>query len=126
MYHGRSGYLSVAKTGQANSFEAIQKAWQAKTETAGSLSVEFMIEDPGPYLPGRDFDLGDVVGVRCWGVIWAAYVSELTWTSEPGRPVGWKVTLGNFSALMDPEALLAVNAGTVRAIIGRLATLVQS
>ena len=90
------------------------------------LSVEFTVDDSHPYRPGIDFDLGDTVGVRAWGVIWAAYVSELTWTSEPGRPVGWKVTLGNFSALLDPEALLAANAGTVRAIIGRLATLVQS
>ena len=34
-YHGRSGYISVAKPGAGNSIETLQKAWQAKSETAG-------------------------------------------------------------------------------------------
>lgn len=125
-YHGRSGYISVSKPGEANSVEALQKAWQAKTETAGGLSVEFIVDDPYPYLPGRDFDLGDVVGVRAWGAIWAAYISELSWVSEPGRAVGWRIRLGNLSALADPEALLAANAATVRSVVGRLTTSVSS
>lgn len=121
-WHGRSGYIGVAKPGQANSFESLQKAWQAKSETAGGLSVEFTVDDSHPYRPGIDFDLGDTVGVRAWGVIWAAYVSELTWTSDEGAPVAWTVKLGNLSRLSDPEALLAANAETVRAVVGRLAT----
>ena len=123
-WHGRSGYISVAKTGEANTIESLQKAWQAKTETAGGLSIEFTVDDPYPYLPGRDFDLGDVVGVRCWGAIWAAYISELTWTSDPGQQVGWTIKLGNLAALADPEALLAINAETMRSVIGRTATMV--
>ncbi|MCK2200474.1 siphovirus ReqiPepy6 Gp37-like family protein [Corynebacterium callunae] len=123
-YHGRSGYHAISKPGEANTIESLQKAWQAKTETAGGLSVEFTIDDPYPYLPGRDFDLGDVVGVKCWGVIWAAYISELTWTSEPGKQIGWKVSLGNFSALADPDALQAINSGRVAAVIGRASTFV--
>lgn len=123
-WHGRSRYLSVAKTGEANTVEALQKAWQAKTETAGGLSIEFTVDDPYPYLPGRDFDLGDVVGVRAWGAIWAAYISELTWTSEPGHPVGWTIRLGNLAALADAEALLARNAENVRSVVGRISTFV--
>lgn len=123
--HGRSGYISIAKTGEANSIDSIQKAWQAKTETGGGLSIEFSVDDPDPYLPGRDFDLGDVVGVRAWGAIWAAYVSELTWTSKPGNPLGWVIRLGNLAALADPEALLAANAETVRFVVGRAATAVN-
>lgn len=124
-WHGRSGYISVSKPGEANSTDAIQKAWQAKTETGGGLSVEFTVDDPYPYLPGRDFDLGDVVGIRAWGAIWAAYISELTWTSTPGQPVGWTIRLGNLAALADPEALLAANASTVRAVVGRITTAVN-
>ena len=39
-YHGRSGYISVAKPGAGNSIETLQKAWQAKSETAGGLAVQ--------------------------------------------------------------------------------------
>lgn len=123
-WHGRSGYVSVAKTGQANTIEALQKAWQAKTETAGGLSVEFALDDVDPYLPGRDFDLGDVVGINAWGAIWAAYISELTWTSDAGAQVGWTIKLGNLAALADPDALLARNAETVRGVISRISTFV--
>lgn len=125
-WHGRSGYLSVAKTGEANTIEALQKAWQSKTETAGGLSVEFRVDDPYPYLPGRDFDLGDVVGINAWGAIWAAYISELTWTSDAGAQVGWEIKLGNLAALADPDALLARNAETVRGVISRISTFVGS
>lgn len=123
-YHGRHGYKSVSKTGQANSMDALQKAWQAKTETAGGLSIEFDVDGVGEYLPGRDFDLGDTVGVRAWGSIWAAYVSELTWTSTLGKPVGWRLKLGNLNALKDMDALLAASAETVRSVLGRSATFV--
>lgn len=123
-WHGRSGYISVAKTGEANTVEALQKAWQAKTETAGGLSVEFAVDDPDPYLPGRDFDIGDTVGIRAWGAIWAAYISELTWISEPGRQVGWVIRLGNLDALADVDTLQALNASRVNAVIGRAATFV--
>lgn len=125
-YHGRSGYIAVSKPGQANSVDALQKAWQAKTETDGGLSVEFTVDDPAPYLPGRDFDLGDVVGIRAWGAIWAAYISDLTWTSEPGQQVGWRIRLGNLAALADPDELQAINASRVSAILGRASTLVTS
>ncbi|WP_293954915.1 hypothetical protein [uncultured Corynebacterium sp.] len=125
-WHGRSGYISIAKPGEANSTESLQKAWQAKTETAGGLSVEFTVDDPYPYLPGRDFDLGDVVGIRAWGAIWAAYISELSWISAPGQAVGWRIRLGNLSALSDPEALLAANAETVRSVVGRISTSVSN
>ena len=125
-YHGRSRYISIAKAGEANSIEALQKAWQAKTETNGGLSVEFMVGDPYPYIPGRDFDLGDVVGIRAWGAIWAAYISELSWVSEPGQRVSWRIRLGNLSALSDPDALLAANAETVRAIVSRIAATVTN
>lgn len=123
-YHGRHGYKSVSKTGQANSMEALQKAWQAKSETAGGLSVEFEIDGAGAYLPGRDFDLGDTVGVRAWGAVWAAYISELTWTSTKQQPVGWSIKLGNLNALKDMDELLAQNAETVRSVLGRAATFV--
>ena len=66
------------------------------------------------------------MGVRAWGAIWAAYISELSWVSEPGRAVGWRIRLGNLSALADPEALLAANAATVRSVVGRLTTSVSS
>ena len=79
-----------------------------------------------PYLPGRDFDLGDVVGVKAWGAIWAAYISELTWTSEPGHPAGWTIRLGNLAALADPAALQALNAETVTGVISRWSTLVAN
>lgn len=121
-YHGRSRYLSVAKPGAGNSVETLQKAWQAKTETAGGLSVQFSVDSPDPYLPGRDFDLGDVVGISCWGAVWAAYVSELTWTSEVGEPVGWTISLGDLAKLADVDELLAKNAEAVNGVISRFST----
>ena len=90
------------------------------------MSVEFSLESVDPYLPGRDFDLGDVVGINAWGAIWAAYISELTWTSDPGVQVGWTIKLGNLAALADPDALLARNAETVRGVISRISTFVGS
>ena len=123
-YHGRSGYISVAKPGAGNSIETLQKAWQAKSETAGGLAVQFTLDSPDPYLPGRDFDIGDVIGIKAWGAIWAAYVSELTWTSEPGEPIGWTISLGDYSKIADLDALLARNAESVRNVIGRLSTFV--
>ena len=125
-YHGRSGYISVSKPGAGNSIETLQKAWQAKTETAGGLSVPFEVADPYPYLPGRDFDLGDTVGIRAWGAIWAAYVSELPWTSTSANPVGWQLSIGNLTELKNMDELLARNAESVRNVIGRLSTFVGS
>ena len=72
----------------------------------------------------RSFDLGDTIGVRAWGAIWAAYISELTWTSTKDKPVGWTLKLGNLNALKDMDALLAENAETVRSVIGRISTFV--
>lgn len=123
-YHGRSGYISLAKAGAGNSTETLQKAWQAKSETSGGLSVEFVVDSPDPYLPGRDFDLGDVVGIKAWGAVWAAYVSQLTWTSEPGEPVGWTISLGDLSKIADMDELLAQNAESVRNVISRISTFV--
>lgn len=119
-HYGRSAFVSLAKPGEANSTESLQKAWGAKMETQGGVSVQFTLDSPDPYLPGRDFDLGDTIGFLSWGVMYAAYVSELTWTSEPGRPVGWKLVVGDLAALQNPEALFASNLEQVRAVIGRL------
>ena len=119
-HYGRSAFVSLAKPGEANSMESLQKAWGAKTETQGGVSIQFELDNPAPYLPGRDFDLGDTIGMTAWGVVYAAYVSELTWTSEPGRPVGWKIALGDLAALRNPEELFATNLEQVRAVIGRL------
>ena len=118
--HGRSGYISIAKQGEANSLDAIQKAWQAKTETNGGMSVEFTIDDAYPYQPGRDFQLGDTVGLGAWGEIWAAYVSSIEWTSAPGEPVGYSVTLGDLRQVQDPEELFATNIETIRGRLSRL------
>lgn len=52
--------------------------------------------------------------------MYAAYVSELTWVSEPGSPVGWKLTVGDLAALQNPEELFASNLEQVRSVIGRL------
>lgn len=123
-FHGRSSYVSLTKTGQGNSLDALQKAWQAKTDTDGSLAIEFNVDDPAPYQPGRDFRLGDIVGVRAWGIIWAAVVTEMTWTSKPGEPVGLTMKLGNLAAMADMDELMAVNAETIRGVLGRVATLV--
>jgi len=119
-HYGRSAFVSLAKPGEANSMESLQKAWGAKMETQGGVSIQFTLDDPDPYLPGRDFDLGDTIGFTSWGVMYAAYVSELTWVSEPGCPVGWKLTVGDLAALQNPEALFASNLEQVRAVIGRL------
>ena len=124
-YHGRSAYISLSKTGQGNSLDTLQKAWQAKTDTDGSISVEFEVESADPYVPGRDFDVGDLVGVRAWGVVWAAVVADMPWTSRPGEPDGLVLKLGNMESLADAEALLAQNAEAVRSVLGRMATAVN-
>lgn len=125
-YHGRAGFKSVSKTGQANTTESLQKAWQAKTETDGGVSIVFTVDDSGAYVPGRDFNLGDNVGVRAWGQVWAGYISELTWTSEPGKYVGWTIKVGNLASLRNPAEMQAIHAETIRAVIGRMATFVSS
>ncbi|WP_235969873.1 hypothetical protein [Corynebacterium wankanglinii] len=123
--HGRSGYISVAKQGEANSVDSIQKAWQAKTETNGGLSVEFRIGDAYPYQPGRDFQLGDTVGLGAWGEVWAAYVSEITWTSSPGEPVGYEITLGDLRQVTSPEKLFASNVETIKSRLARLTSTIN-
>lgn len=120
-HYGRSRFTAISKTGEANTVESLQKAWQAKQETEGGISAEFSIDSPGPYLPGRDFDLGDTIGVTAWGVVWAAYVSGLTWTSKPGNEVGWQLRIGDYSSLASPGELYQANKENVRAVIGRLA-----
>ncbi|MEJ6013821.1 hypothetical protein WG936_08230 [Corynebacterium sp. H127] len=125
-HYGRSGYISLSKPGQANTNDSKQKMWAAKTQSEGGLTVQFVVDDMYPYVAGRDVRIGDVVGVRMWGVVWAAYVSELTPFSDPSSPCGWKVALGNLDALADLSRLYELNTGTVRAIIGRLATYVSS
>ena len=44
--------------------------------------------------------------------------------SEPGEPVGWTISLGDYSKIADLDALLARNAESVRNVIGRLSTFV--
>lgn len=124
-YHGRGAYVSLSKPGQGNTIDSLQKAWQAKTDTDGSISVEFSVDDPAPYVPGRDFAVGDLVGVRAWGVVWAAIVTELTWTSKPGEPAGVSMKLGDLESLANAEELLAANAESVRSVLGRIATAVN-
>ncbi|MDK7049096.1 hypothetical protein QP324_10990 [Corynebacterium sp. UMB0012] len=120
-HYGRSRFTAISKTGESNTVESLQKAWQAKQETEGGISAEFSIDNPDPYLPGRDFDLGDTIGVTAWGVVWAAYVSGLTWTSKPGQEVGWQLRIGDYSSLASPGELYQANKENVRAVIGRLA-----
>lgn len=120
-HYGRSRFTAISKTGEANTVESLQKAWQAKQETEGGISAEFSIDNPDPYLPGRDFDLGDTIGVTAWGAVWAAYVSELTWTSKPGNEVGWTLRIGNYSLLASPGELYQANKENIRAVLGRLA-----
>ena len=120
-HHGRSGYVSVSKIGEANSMDSLQKAWQAKEETGGGLSVNFAVESEYPYRPGVDFHLGDTVGVRAWGMIFAAYVSSLTDVGEPGQS-RWEITLGDVRSLRNPTELLAKNAESVSAIVSRIQT----
>ena len=120
-HYGRSRFTAISKTGEANTVESLQKAWQAKQETEGGISAEFSIDSPDPYLPGRDFDLGDTIGVTAWGAVWAAYVSGLTWTSKPGNEVGWTLRIGNYSLLASPGELYQANKENIRAVIGRLA-----
>lgn len=120
-HYGRSRFTAISKTGEANTVESLQKAWQAKQETEGGISAEFSIDNPDPYLPGRDFDLGDTIGVTAWGVVWAAYVSGLAWTSKPGNEVGWQLRIGDYSSLASPGELYQANKENVRAVIGRLA-----
>lgn len=124
--HGRFRFKSVFKAGQANSSDSIQKAWQAKAETDGGLSVAFELEDARPYIEGRDFSLGDTVGIRAWGVTWGAYLSEHTWISTPGNRKGTQVALGNLTELKDMDELLAQNSETVRGVISRLSTFVEN
>lgn len=119
-HYGRSRFTAISKTGEANTVESLQKAWQAKQETEGGISAEFSIDNPDPYLPGRDFDLGDTIGVTVWGVVWAAYVSGLTWTSKPGNEVGWTLRIGDYSLLASPGELYQANKENIRAVIGRL------
>ena len=120
-HYGRSRFTAISKTGEANTVESLQKAWQAKQETEGGISAEFSIDNPDPYLPGRDFDLGDTIGITAWGVVWAAYVSGLTWTSKPGNEVGWQLRIGDYASLASPGELYQANKENVRAVIGRLA-----
>ena len=120
-HYGRSRFTAISKTGEANTVESLQKAWQAKQETEGGISAEFSIDSPDPYLPGRDFDLGDTIGVTAWGAVWAAYVSGLTWTSKPGNEVGWTLRIGNYSLLASPGELYQANKENIRAVLGRLA-----
>lgn len=120
-HYGRSRFTAISKTGEANTVESLQKAWQAKQETEGGISAEFSIDNPDPYLPGRDFDLGDTIGVTAWGVVWAAYVSGLTWTSKPGNEVGWTLRIGDYSSLASPGELYQANKENIRAVLGRLA-----
>lgn len=120
-HYGRSRFTAISKTGEANTVESLQKAWQAKQETEGGISAEFSIDSPDPYLPGRDFDLGDTIGITAWGVVWAAYVSGLTWTSKPGNEVGWQLRIGDYSSLASPGELYQANKENIRAVIGRLA-----
>ena len=122
---GRSGYLAVAKQGEANSLDAIQKAWQAKTETNGGLTIEFSLDDGYPYMPGRDFQIGDTVGIGAWGEVWAAYVSSIEWTSSPGEPVGFSVVVGDIRQVQDPEALFASNMETIKGRLSRLTATVN-
>lgn len=120
-HYGRSRFTAISKPGEANTVESLQKAWQAKQETEGGISAEFSIDSPDPYLPGRDFDLGDTIGVTAWGVVWAAYVSGLTWTSKPGNEVGWQLRIGDYASLASPGELYQANKENIRAVIGRLA-----
>lgn len=120
-HYGRSRFTAVSKPGEANTVDSLQKAWQAKQETEGGISAEFSIDSPDPYLPGRDFDLGDTIGVTAWGVVWAAYVSGLTWTSKPGNEVGWQLRIGDYASLASPGELYQANKENIRAVIGRLA-----
>ncbi|WP_276652480.1 hypothetical protein [Corynebacterium vitaeruminis] len=125
-WHGRSSYISLSKTGAANSLEALQKAWQAKEETDGGISVGFKVDSVEPYVPHRDFEIGDTIGFVAWGQVWAAYVSEITWTSSPGEPVGFELKLGNPKDLKDPVALLQQSAEATRSVLSRLATEVSN
>ncbi|OHO60893.1 hypothetical protein [Corynebacterium sp. HMSC036D02] len=120
-HYGRSRFTAISKPGEANTVDSLQKAWQAKQETEGGISAEFSIDSPDPYLPGRDFDLGDTIGVTAWGVVWAAYVSGLTWTSKPGQEVGWTLRIGDYASLASPGELYQANKENIRAVIGRLA-----
>lgn len=123
-WHGRSGYVALMKTGEANTSEALQKGWQAKTETAGGISIEFDVESWDPYLPHRDFEVGDTIGITAWGRVWAAYVSEITWTINPGEGLAYTIRLGSLDALKDPEALFAQNLEAIEQFASRISTAV--
>lgn len=102
--------------GRSNVEENLKKAY---SRAGGDVFFERDITNAGLglYVPGLDFNEGDVVDVRLWGKRIGMPVSSIEMTTSRAHHLGWKVHVGG-GLIADHDALDQKN----RSIMSALAT----
>ena len=119
--HGRLRYREVSKPGEAYSISSVQAAMAAMEETGGGISFDIAVVDGAPYQFGRDYRVGDQVGVEMLGMIMASFVSEVHIQGDRGKR-NVTVSLGDPRIRESSTAMLAHNVETISGILSRLKT----
>lgn len=103
---GPYGYAEEFQTGSGRAYtlDAILSGREALFNTRGYVSHKVTVEDGAPYIFGKHFEIGDLVGFELGGTVYTDYVTAATYRDDRKTRATWTLTIGDGS---DEEGELA-------------------
>ena len=87
----------VANGGSAYTVDAVMEGQSGLFDTRAYASREIKVRDASPYVFGRDYGIGHIVGYQLGEAIWTDYVSEAVYRDNREERSTWTVTIGDGS-----------------------------
>ncbi|MBF6459798.1 phage tail protein [Nocardia puris] len=87
----------VTNSSKAFTLDGVMAGLDGLDKTKGYTSKRVTVGDGGPYIPGRDYETGDMIGFELgdWALI--DYVEDMIFTDDPDRGARWELEIGDGS-----------------------------
>ncbi|QIG58696.1 minor tail protein [Gordonia phage DatBoi] len=87
----------VADASSAYTMDGTMSGRSGVWDTRGYVSRTVKVRDAAPYVFGKDYDIGHLVGYELDDVIWTDYVTEATFHDNREERAFWDITIGDGS-----------------------------
>ena len=112
----------VADSSSAYTIDSTMSGRSGMFDTRGYTSKVIKVRDAAPYVFGRDYDIGHLVGYELNQIIWTDYVSSAVFRDSREERASWEITIGDGSDEEDGATRAQRKIGSLFSLIKDVGT----